>query len=150
MPSILERAASAIADFNNPFYAEERQRDVANEADAVGFWMLFWTLLWGTGATFWFFPRYWPFAGVMAGWACLVSLIANRYARRLGVDGIERDRRASPWRHVLVLLTGAWVGIGFAQAMSPDARGWQVPYLVGFLGVGIPIVVVKERRRRSR
>ena len=53
MASMLDRAIAAIADFNNPFYAEERQRDVANEAAAFGFWVLFWTLLFGAGATCW-------------------------------------------------------------------------------------------------
>ena len=40
MASVLNRAIAAIADFNNPFYAEERQRDVANEAAAFGFGVL--------------------------------------------------------------------------------------------------------------
>ena len=34
------RATSTVADFDSPFYAEERQRDVWNEASAIGLLIL--------------------------------------------------------------------------------------------------------------
>ncbi len=36
------RAAAVIGDLSNPFYREERQRDVWNEASAVALQVLLW------------------------------------------------------------------------------------------------------------
>ncbi len=38
--SWIVRSAELIGDLGNPFYAEERQRDVWNEASAVGLQLL--------------------------------------------------------------------------------------------------------------
>ena len=92
MASMLDRAIAAIADFNNPFYAEERQRDVANEASAFGFGVLVWTLLFGAGATCWFFPQHYMAATVLAVWVFLVAGLTSLYAWRLGVTFAARDR----------------------------------------------------------
>lgn len=150
MSSLLERAAAAIADFANPFYGEERQRDIANEADAFGFWLLFWTLLWAAGATCWFLPRYYVAAGAVAAWVLVVSLLANRYARHLGVRIKDRDRKSGPWRVVLVGLTGAWLGIGFAQAaITPNSASWALPFLVTYVAFGVPVALLRWKARRQ-
>lgn len=40
-----DRVTARIGDLDDPFYAEERDRDVWNEASAVGFQLLLWVLL---------------------------------------------------------------------------------------------------------
>ena len=45
--SLCDRAAKVVGDLDHPFYEEERQRDVWNEASAVGFQ----TVLWGAMAS---------------------------------------------------------------------------------------------------
>ncbi len=41
----LVRMAHVVGDFGKPFYAEERQRDVWNEASAFGFQLVLWCAL---------------------------------------------------------------------------------------------------------
>ena len=47
-PDPLIRVAQFIGDFGNPFYDEERQRDVWNEACAFGLQLLLWSTLGGS------------------------------------------------------------------------------------------------------
>src|SRR3954471_21238440 len=87
------RATSIIADFASPFYAEERQRDVWNEASALGFQAMNWGLLGLVCAMTWIggTPLFgWAAALVMvAGGASWLTVI---HANRLGVTGWENIR----------------------------------------------------------
>ena len=47
------QAAAVIGDLSNPFYREERQRDVWNEASAVAFQVLIWLHLLAATAVVW-------------------------------------------------------------------------------------------------
>jgi hypothetical protein len=132
MASMLDRAIAAITDFNNPFYAEERQRDVANEAAAFGFWVLYWTLLIGAGATCWFFPEHHLAAGGLAVWVFLVAGLTSLYARRLGVTISARDRNAGYLRRLSHGAVGVWLGVGFADARTGSSGNPWV-FLVFFL-----------------
>ncbi|MDQ3276230.1 MAG: hypothetical protein M3Q39_14700 [Actinomycetota bacterium] len=49
------RAAAGIGDFGNPFYAEERQRDVWNEASAFGLQLLLWLSMLTATISVWVF-----------------------------------------------------------------------------------------------
>ena len=87
-----EKAAALIGDLGHPFYEEERQRDVWNEASAVGLQVVLWlsmavatAMVWLGGA-----PAL-PYAStvlVVVGVAGGVTLV---YAHRLGV------RIDDPW-----------------------------------------------------
>jgi hypothetical protein len=149
MSSLLERAAAAIGDFNNPFYADERQRDIANEAAAVAFWLLHWTLLFGAGAVCWFRPQERWLALAVAVWVLIVAWLASRYTAGLGVSTTDRDRRAGATRTLLAWVTGIWVGLGFGQAQfgtSQPFGPWWV--LVIYLMVGAAIIGPRAYRRR--
>jgi hypothetical protein len=135
MASMLDRAIAAIADFNNPFYAEERQRDVANEAAAFGFGVLVWTLLFGAGATCWFFPEHYMAAGVLAVWVFLVGGLTSLYARRLGVTFVARDRNSGYLRQLTYGMIGAWVGAGWVRARLGVPRGDDLGILAFFVVV---------------
>ncbi len=102
--SVFMRFASAVADFGNPFYQEERQRDVWNEASAFGFQLLLWcglllgaVMLWvgGRGAL--------PYAYGLLMVIGLASIMTIGYARRLGVD-VSTTRFRSGGRSRMVLL----------------------------------------------
>ena len=151
MASMLDRAIAAIADFNNPFYAEERQRDVANEAAAFGYWVLFWTLLIGAGATCWFFPAHYMAATVLAVWVFLVAGLTSLYARRLGVTYSDRDRNAGYLRRLTTGLAGAWLGAGWAHArfgIPTDAFGFLAFFLVVFaVGLAALMALTGQLRR---
>lgn len=157
MASLLDRAIAAIADFNNPFYAEERQRDVANEAAAFGYWVLVWTLLVGAGATCWFAPAHYLAAGVLAAWVMLVSGITSLYARRLGVTFAARDRNVSYVRRLVNGTVGAWVGVGWVHArfdgvgQATDAVGFLASFVVFFaLALAALMAVTGGMRRPPR
>ena len=47
------RAAGMVGDLGNPFYREERQRDVWNEASAVGLQLVLWLGLAAVAAMVW-------------------------------------------------------------------------------------------------
>jgi hypothetical protein len=152
MASMLDRAIAAIGDFNNPFYAEERQRDVANEAAAFGFWVLFWTLLIGAGAICWVFPEHYMTATVLAVWVLAVAGLTSVHARRLGVRFSARDRNAGYLRRLSYGLVGAWLGTGWAHArfgVPTDALGVLAFFIVVF-AVGLAVLMaVKGQLRRS-
>ncbi len=91
--NVFARATQAIADLGSPFYAEERQRDVWNEASAVGFQSLLWLMLGLVAAMVWIGGQ------PMFGWAMtlllltgLSSVLTLIHANRLGVTGWEGTR----------------------------------------------------------
>ena len=133
------RLAGAVADFGNPFYEEERQRDVWNEASALGLQVVLWlgllmatVLVWVGGRTAM------PYALGLVGLVGFSSLVTVVYARRLGVDGAERQRvlrlRLVPF---LVMLLALMAGVVRAGAL-PVAAG---------LGTGAAAALVTIVRR---
>ncbi len=80
------RAAGAIGDLGSPFYREERQRDVWNEASAVGLQVTLWLslaaatgMVWLGGATGL------PYAFAVFGVVGVASWMTLLYAGALGV-----------------------------------------------------------------
>jgi hypothetical protein len=52
-PDPLVRIAQFVGDFGNPFYEEERQRDVWNEACAFGLQLAIWLVLGASTVVVW-------------------------------------------------------------------------------------------------
>ena len=154
MSSMFDRAAAVIADFNNPFYGEERQRDVANEAAAFGYWVLFWTLLIGAGITCWFFPEHYKAATVLVVWVVLVAGLTSLYARRLGVTVSARDRNSGYLRRLTSGLIGAWLGAGWAHArfgIPTDGFGFLAFFVVCFtVGLAVLMAITGQLHRPPR
>ena len=128
------RTAAFVGDFGNPFYREERQRDVWNEASAVGFQLILWLTLvaaavavWAVGA-----PAL-PFAALAVGVVGLASLVTIAYATRLGVTLTGADLvlrpRLVPYAVVVVVLT-----VGTLRAAPPDGT-FSSSFLTG-AGIG--------------
>jgi hypothetical protein len=106
------RAAAAIGDLGSPFYREERQRDVWNEASAVGLQLMLWLglaaatgMVWLGGA-----PAL-PYAFTLFGVVGVASWMTLLYAGALGVTVDDADLvrlRLVPYLALLVLfLAGA-------------------------------------------
>lgn len=81
------RVAGVVGDFGNPFYGEERQRDVWNEASALGLQVIVWggllastVLVWVVGSAAV------PYALGFLALAAFAAVVASVYARRLGVS----------------------------------------------------------------
>ncbi len=136
------RAAGMVGDLCNPFYREERQRDVWNEASAVGLQLVLWLGLAAVAAMVWLggAPAL-PYALavlVVLGAASWVSVL---YAHKLGVRVDDAGRvlrlRLVPYGVLLVLiLVGAvraaptsGFGAGFAwgqrRAAWSQGCGWR-------------------------
>jgi hypothetical protein len=125
------KGAAMMGDLGNPFYREERQRDVWNEATAVGLQLVLWLGLGAAAAMVWLggAPAL-PYAVavlVVLGAASGVSVL---YAHKLGVRVDDAGRvlrlRLVPYGVLLVLfLVGAvqtaptrGFGAGFARGAA--------------------------------
>jgi hypothetical protein len=137
------RAAAVLADLDSPLYAEERERDVWNEASAVGFQFFLWAIPILVAAALWIGGRA-ALPYVVGTWVIwmLGGVISLGYAARLGVDPAERGplqgRRAAVYGALMVVLSG-----GLIRALLPIAGDDTVP---GFLRgsaqggmVGVPL-----------
>ncbi len=148
------RAAGVVGDLDHPFYEEERQRDVWNEACAVGLQVALWlglalaaAMVWLGGATAL------PYAlAVFALLAGVTSWVTVSYAQRLGVRvedpaGLLRLRLV-PYLVLLALfLTGvvrAAPSDGFVGGLAQGAAVGGAAGTLWLLASGL------RARRRAR
>lgn len=102
------RAAHFIGDFGNPFYTEERQRDVWNEASAFGLQVAVWLTLIASMVTVWLVGRpAVPYVLAAVGLIGLVCLLTIAYAQRLGVS-VTTTQRVLRLRLIPYLAGGGW------------------------------------------
>lgn len=129
-PGPLVRAARAIGDFDNPFYDEERQRDVWNEASAFGFQLVLIATLLATTVTIWVVGapalRYVQGAVILVG---LASILTIGYASRLGVD-VTQPQRLVRVRMVPVALVLVALIVGMLRASATDLSASTVAGMV--------------------
>jgi len=142
------RAASVVADLDSPFYAEERQRDVWNEASAVGFQ----TMLWGGNALA--CAMVWIGGEPQVGWAMgVLAMIAAAswltliHANRLGVTGRENARLNRPRTYLfgaLYLATLVGIVVHSGTELSPSTIAGAV------VGSALVLGVIALMGRRAR
>jgi hypothetical protein len=125
------RWAGAVADLGNPFHREERQRDVWNEASAVGLQLMLWLGLAAAAAMTWFAgaPAL-PYAITLLALLGVGSWASVLYAQALGVRLVGTREvlrlRLIPYLVLLlVFVVGALravpsggFGAGFARGMA--------------------------------
>jgi len=110
-PSWFIRMAGVIGDLSNPFYGEERQRDVWNEASAVALQVLLCLNLLAATAAVWIVGAdALPYVYALLAMIGIASWIAILYSWSLGVHVEQRTwvsrRRLAPVLVVVVLLAG--------------------------------------------
>src|SRR3954451_20894233 len=147
------RAAAAIGDLSNPFYGEERQRDVWNKASAVALQVRIWlhliaatTVVWIVGADA--MPYVCGLIGLMgvAGWVAIL------YSWSLGVH-VETSTRKSRRRMVplLAVVVVLVAGMVRAEAGAVSVDGWStVAGLLTGAAVAIVVLVAVSRFARAR
>ena len=141
------RLAHVVGDFSNPFYDEERQRDVWNEASAFGLQLLLWTSMLAATGTVWAVGA--PAVPYVCGAVALVGLVCGltiAYAQRLGIEltGTERMLR---WRLLPYLGLLAALGAGLVRAGAGD---FSTSFATGLLGgAGVAVLVLALRLRRT-
>lgn len=154
------RVAAQIGDLSSPFYDEERQRDVWNEASAVGLQVAVWlslvtasVLVWAGGT------EQVPLAIGICALAVVPALVTESYARRLGVrvDPGETNRA----RLLVLAMLVTIFSLGMARAWLGDfpPSGGFVPGFRSGLAMGAAVgsltalvattIAYLEHRRRG-
>ena len=123
--SLFLRAARFVGDFGNPFYEEERHRDVWNEASAFGFQLALVTALLFSTVCIWLVGRP-ALPYVQAGVVLIgaISAVTILYAQRLGVDVLQSQRlnraRMAPFAVLAVVLL-----VGMLRPTVDGESGWD-------------------------
>lgn len=146
-PDAFDRVTTRIGDLDHPFYDEERQRDVWNEASAVGFQFLLWAMLLTAAAAAWIGgPTALPLVVATTVPVGLAGILVVAYAARRGIDlstttaGVGRGRAALVVALLLALVTG------LLHQVDVD-----VATLLGIaVGAALPLVVAVVVTRRGR
>ena len=148
------RAAGVVGDLDSPFYREERQRDVWNEASAVGFQaVLLLALVAVTGMVWLVGAPALPYAATVLGVVGVAAWVTVLYAWALGVTvddpaGLLRLRLV-PYAVLLVLFlvgaarvgpSGGFMG-GFVQGAAVGGGATALVLLCSGL---------RARRRKRR
>ena len=146
------RTAGRIGDLGSPFYDQEHQRDVWNEASAVGFQLLLWLLpvaavvsVWVGGATAI------PYALVMVLASGLTSWVVIGFARARGVDmGLAEGITVLRWRLLayLVLLVAFCAGVVRVAPEDSFGRGASWGLLIGAVAGVVAVAWSQHRTRR--
>lgn len=110
------RAASVVGDLDSPFYDEERDRDVWNEATAIGFQMLLWGVPLVAAASLWIVgaAALLPI-GLLVGLWIASGIVVLAYAQRFGVDPNDRTSLISG-RHAMFYAVLGLLGTGVVRA----------------------------------
>jgi hypothetical protein len=145
------RAAAVIGDLSNPFYREERQRDVWNEASAVALQVLIWLHLLAATAAVWFVGAdAVPYVYALIAMVGLAGWIAILYSWSLGVrveTSTTSRRRLVPLVLVAVLLAA---GLVRATTVDFSVDGWSTVagMVTGAAAVLVPLAVLARYARR--
>jgi carbon starvation protein CstA len=143
----LVRTAHFVGDFGNPFYAEERQRDVWNEASAFGFQLVIWlTLAVGTATVWLVGAAAVPYVGAALVLLGLVCGLTVAYAQHLGVDLTGREHLAR-WRMLPYTLLVAALALGLVRAQAAPLDVETLAGMATGAAVGVLAAVVALRRR---
>jgi hypothetical protein len=112
------RAAAVIGDLSNPFYAEERQRDVWNEASAVALQVLLCLNLLAATAAVWIVGAdALPYVYALLAMIGIASWIAILYSWSLGVH-VEDKKWISRRRKLPVLVIAVVLAAGMLHAQT--------------------------------
>ncbi len=146
-------AAGVVGDLSNPFYREERQRDVWNEACSVGLQLVLWLGLAAGAAMTWFGgANGLPYAVAVLAVLGAASGVSILYAQHLGVRVNDAGRvlrlRLVPYAVLmLVFLVGvvrAAPSSGFGAGLAQGAAAGGAITLAWLVWSGL------RARRQSR
>lgn len=145
-----ERTAAVVGDLGNPFYAEERQRDVWNEASALGLQVATWlglgaatVMVWVGGASAV------PYAVTMFAVIGVTALVTIAYARRLGVE-VEEPHRMMRLRLVPYVLLVALFVLGIVRTRAFDSSASFLSGVAAGTAVAVAALALSVVRARRR
>ena len=151
--STMMKALRFVGDLDDDFYKDERQRDVWNEASAVGFQFAYWIALIAAAILPWVAGRTgaWISVGLIIGWF-VCSMVVLRYAQAHDVDAYASLKGLQP----RVLLAGsvyliALIGV-IAQLMTRPGEGiatWAGTGVGALVGLTAAVLGVKHHQKRA-
>ncbi|MGF7122629.1 DUF2029 domain-containing protein [Rhodococcus sp. BE178] len=151
--SVFVNAMRVVGDLDDEFYSDERQRDVWNEAAAVGFQLFLWAALLAAAVLPWV-------AGAVGAWVALGLLVVSiaisactmEFARRRQVDLRETATMARPRMAVAVavyVIGAAGIVARLLVSNSDSASSTWAGVIVGAaIGGAAAVVGVRNKRRR--
>lgn len=109
-----------VGDLDDQFYDDERQRDVWNEASAVGFQLFYWISLVGAAILPWAGGRTgaWVSLSILVV-ATLISILTVSYAKAKGVD-MYADVKLFRVRGLVTGVVMIVAFLGVAAKLAPD------------------------------
>jgi len=149
------RAARVIGDFSNPFYEEERHRDVWNEASAFGFQLFLITALLFSTVCIWLVGRpALPYVQVGVVLTGVISWVTILYAQRLGVDVLQ-PQRLNRARMIPIAALAVVLVVGMLRVTVDAGSSWDGATAAGAvtgaaLALGLGAVAVWWARRAVR
>ena len=150
---VLVRVLAGVGDLGSPFYAEERQRDVWNEASAVGLQTALWLGLASAAAMPWLGGATGLLYGlVVLGVFGVASWAALLHARAHGLDPLDsQGLRTTRWRMLpfllllLAFVAGALRSAPDAGFLHGAAEGALVGAVLGLAGWGLALHRARRR-----
>ncbi|SDE20648.1 hypothetical protein [Rhodococcus tukisamuensis] len=152
--SAFERAMRSVGDLDDEFYLDERQRDVWNEAAAVGFQLFLWAALAAAAVLPWVAGRTgaWIGLGLLVA-AAVISIATIEFARRRHVDLHATAFRVRP----RLFLAGALYAVGVVGLIDrlvvagaqDGASTWSGAAVGAAVGIAGAALVVRAKQRRQ-
>ncbi|MDI9903887.1 hypothetical protein QM716_28890 [Rhodococcus sp. IEGM 1409] len=152
--STIMKAMRFVGDLDDDFYKDERQRDVWNEASAVGFQFAYWITLIAAAVLPWVAGRTgaWISLGLVIGWF-ICSMVVLRYAQAHDVDVYTSMKGLQPRSLVagsvyLIALIGV-----VAQLVTRPGDGiatWAGAGVGALVGATAAILGVKHHQQRAK
>jgi O-antigen/teichoic acid export membrane protein len=147
------KALRFVGDLDDEFYDDERQRDVWNEASAVGFQLFSWIAAVGAAILPWV-------AGVTGAWiglgilltSTIISVVTIAYARSRDVNLYTASKVWRPRGFVVAaLLLIGYVGV--LVRLQPDlwaeASTWAGGVVGAVVGGGAVLLIIRRMRKRN-
>ncbi|MBY4129562.1 DUF2029 domain-containing protein [Rhodococcus fascians] len=142
-----------VGDLDDEFYDDERQRDVWNEASAVGFQMFYWAAIIGAAILAWVgnTTGVWIALGILLV-ATLISYATLGYSAARGVNMYT----AAKIGRVRGVVLGALVVVGcfgVLVRLQPDlyarASSWAGAVVGVIAGCGVVALIIRQMRKRN-
>jgi hypothetical protein len=154
--STFKRTMAFVGDLDDPFYDDERQRDVWNEASAVGFQLFLWASVIAAAILPWIAgtPGSWTAVGLLVAY----GVIANATLAYSKMQGVDMQTSASHLRPRIIVFGALAViaAIGAVYTLIPGnsvSEGFQHGVWVGGIcgaAAGAVVAAVQIRRNRRK
>ncbi|KQU61057.1 hypothetical protein ASG84_00465 [Rhodococcus sp. Leaf278] len=142
-----------IGDLDDEFYDDERQRDVWNEASAIGFQLFLWAALIGGAILPWAANTTgaWIALGILVVFT-LISCATIGYSAVRGVN-IYTAAKAGRLRGIIVGVIAAAGYVGVLVRLQPDVysqvSSWAGAVVGAVIGGGVVALIIRQMRKRD-